>query len=263
LTPTPDILEPRGPDTISVRAWFALFGLFLVATVTPLALLLARQQWVWTWDPAEIGRQLGTMSAATKLLGFLVYVSLCCTFLPLPTGPIVSAVAMQQVAVTGEIWTTTLVVAAVGAAGSTIANLNDYHLFTWVLRSRHVARVRHTRIYRLGARWFARSPYLILVIFNVIPIPVDVVRMLATTYRYPRVPFATANYIGRFVRYGVIAWVTYRLGEKGWIASVALLAVAVALGARRVVPPVVRKLLRRRPNETATKLSNLTKDQRR
>ena len=132
-------------------------------------------------------------------------------------------------------------VAIVGAIGSTIANLNDYHLFTWMLRHRHVAKVRDTRAHRAGVRWFAACPFWLLVVFNIVPIPVDMVRMLATTYRYPRRQFAAANFLGRFVRYGVIALVTYRW-NLGWVAVVALLAMAVMLGAVRVVPAALRKL---------------------
>ena len=127
---------------------------------------------------------------------------------------------------------TAAIVGAVGGAASTVANLNDYHLFTWLLRSRRIARVRHTRLYQASARWFARSPWFILVIFNIVPIPVDVIRMLATTCRYPRLPFAAANFLGRFVRYAAIAAGTYLLGQQGkWVVwgLLALLAVIVLI----------------------------------
>ena len=137
------------------------------------------------------------MDPAVKLLIFGIYISLCCTFLPLPTTPIVAALATREAAVTGELWSTVVLVGVVCAAASTIANLNDYHIFTWMLRSRQVAGVRRTRMYACAARWFARSPFVILVIFNIAPIPVDVIRMLAATHRYPRVPFAAANFVGK------------------------------------------------------------------
>lgn len=249
----------EAPDDVSVRRWFAFYALLLVAAAVPLVILAAGNDWqtdTWWRSGLSLGERWSGFLAAfrqasptVKLLGFAIYISLCCTFLPLPTSGIVAAVATQEVAVTGEIWTTALIVAAVGALASTIANLNDYHLFTWMLRHRRVASVRGTRLYASASRWFSQSPFAILVIFNFIPIPVDVIRMLATTYRYPRTPFAAANFIGRFVRYGTIAFVTFALRDAGWVAVVALLGLAVLLVAAKVFPRLWRMLLRARASQ--------------
>lgn len=241
MTATADLqTTAAAADGVSLRRWFAFYALFLAAAACPLAVLLADSSWTWTWRPEQIGRQLQAMSPAIKLLAFLVYISLCCTFFPLPANPVVAALATHEAAITGELWSTVLLVGAVGAAASTIANLNDYHIFTWMLRSHRVAAVRRTRLYVLASRWFARSPFLILVVFNIAPIPVDVIRMLATTYRYPRRAFAGANFVGRFVRYSVIAFVTF-WWNLGWIAVAALLAVAVALLLAKVAGSLLRR----------------------
>jgi membrane protein YqaA with SNARE-associated domain len=110
-----------------------------------------------------------------------------------------------------------------------------------MLRSRRIARVRSSRIYHAAAEWFAKAPFFILVLFNVMPIPLDVVRMLATTYQYPRIRFAGANFVGRFLRYGVIAFVTY-WWNLGWIAVVSLLALAIAMGVARLLRPLAYRL---------------------
>lgn len=239
-------------DGLSIRLWFACYAGFLVATCVPLALLIAAEPWSASAWAHEYKTLLPQVPAAAKLLAFAVYLSVCCTFCPLPTGWIVAAVATREAAVAAgasdNVFVvavlTTFLVAAVGAVGSTIANLNDYHLLTLMLRSRRVARVRHTRTYRLAVRWFARAPFFLLVLFNIIPIPVDVIRMLATTYRYPRMPFAAANFLGRFVRYAVIAFVTY-WWDLGWMAVAALLALAVVLGLGRAVKSVWQRLAAR------------------
>jgi membrane protein YqaA with SNARE-associated domain len=155
---------------------------------------------------------------------------------------IVAAVAMKNVAVGPDVWTTTLAVAAVGAVASTMANLNDYHLFTWMLRNRRIGKLRDTKLYRVSARWFERSPFFLVTLFNILPIPVDVVRMLATTYRYGRLPFAAANFVGRFIRYAVIAFVTYSLGNQGPWVVLGLLGVAVVLGAGKAAAAAMRKI---------------------
>ena len=175
---------PHLPDDVSVRRWLAFYGLFLLAVGAPLWMLISRQGWSWSAWLAEPVQTFQNTTPAVKLLCFALYVSLCCTFLPLPTGWIVAAVATRQAAVTGNVWTTVLLVGLVGAAGSTIANLNDYHLFTWMLRHHRIAKVRTTRTYQAAARWFAKGPFLIIVVFNIVPIPVDMIRVLATTSRY-------------------------------------------------------------------------------
>lgn len=251
------MIEPQLIDGLSLRRWFALYGAFFLAMAVPLVLLAAELNWNWEdWkDEDTATATLGTMSPAVKLLAFALYLSLACTFVPIPTGWIVASLAMQEFAIGSNVWTTTLIVAAVGAACSTLANLNDYHLFTWMLRSQRIAAVRNTRTYQASAKWFARSPFFLLVLFNSIPIPVDVIRMLAATYRYPRLPFAAANYIGRFVRYGVIAFATY-WWNLGWVAPAALLALAIVLAVVRVGPKIVRKLHATITNRRRSRLSD-------
>ena len=235
------LLKARLPDRVSVRRWFAAYGTALAAACAVLVIAGMRDAWTWRDWRYEFVPTFTAAGTELKLLGLGIYASLCCTFLPLPTGWIVSAVAMREAAVGAGPWTTTLLVATVGAVGSTVANLNDYHLFTWMLRSRGVSRVRKSRTYRAAAKWFATAPFLILVTFNLIPIPVDVIRMLATTFRYPRVPFAAANFIGRFVRYGIIAFVTY-YWNLSWVAPAVLLGLAGVLGIGRLGPVAARRL---------------------
>ncbi len=249
------LIESQSTDGVSLSRWFALYGAFFLAMAVPLVLLAAGQNWNWQDWRANPTATLAAMSTAVKLLAFALYLSLACTFVPIPTGWIVASLAMQEVAIGSNIWATTLIVAAVGAAGSTLANLNDYHLFTWVLRSHRIAAVRNTRTYQASAKWFSRAPFFLLVLFNFIPIPVDLIRMLAATYRYPRLPFAAANYIGRFIRYGVIAFVTY-WWNLGWVAPAALLALAIVLAVVRVGPKIVRKLHAAITNRRRSRLSD-------
>ncbi len=217
-------------DGVSVSRWFLFYGVALAVCCVLLGLLTAGYAGVGK----GIQQWFAHLPVGVKLLGLGIYTSLCCTFLPLPTGWIIAAVATRAAAVGTDAWTTALIVASVGGVGSTIANLNDYHLFTLMLRHRKIGAVRKSVAVRAAMRWFSRAPFFILVVFNVVPIPVDLVRILATTYRYPRLRFTAANFIGRFVRYGVIAYVTYRLA-LGWMAVIGLLALAVVLGVFRIL----------------------------
>ena len=205
--------------------WFALYAVMLAAAGACLAVLLL--------GPAagsfDSWAQFKSSPPEVKLLTFGIYISFCSTFFFLPANWIVAVVATRTLAVGTGLWDTVLLVGLVGATASTVANLNDYHLFTWMLRHHKIAKVRHTRIYKIAARWFDKSPFFLVVVFNILPIPVDVVRMLAATHRYPRAAFAAANFVGRLIRYGAIAYLVYYFELSVTTATTIMLALAVAM----------------------------------
>jgi membrane protein YqaA with SNARE-associated domain len=266
----PDPPQSVLPDEVSVLRWFVGYGLGLAAALAVTILLASRYDWqTASWLGGDLGFSqrwqnfLAVVAGApvtVKLLVFAIYISLCTTFFPLPTGGIVAALATREAALAAglglEVWAeaavTTLIAATVGAAASMVANLNDYHLFTWLLRSDRVGAVRRTKLYARAIRWFRRSPFFLLVVFNILPIPIDLVRLLAVTWRYPRGPFAVANFVGRFIRYGVIAFVTY-WWNLGWVAVTGLLAFAILLALAKGLLALVRKT--RETNEPAGEVS--------
>ena len=260
----PRMLQPHLPDDITVKHWIGLYAAYFLALAVPLILLIANEPWTWSEWFERAGETFARTSVSVKLLVMGLYSSIACTFLPLPTGWIVAGLATREAAVANGAsesalivaLLTTLTVSLVASIGSTIANLNDYHILTWMLRHHRIAAVRETRTYQSAAKWFSRSPFFLIVLFNIIPIPVDFVRMLATTYRYPRGPFAAANFIGRFIRYAVISFVTF-WWNLGAMAPIALLALAVVLGLGRIGPKFVRRMLSRRGDRRVGALSNI------
>ncbi len=236
MTTTIDISD-QGPDGISVSKWFAFYALLLAISGTVIALMLRDTAVAFPHSFDQFASELSKLPSGIKLLVFGVYISLCCTFLPLPATAVVAALATREASVGSGLADTVLIVASVGALASTIANLNDYHILTLIFRSRHVAKVRNVRAYHMAEGWFARSPFLLLVVFNFLPIPIDIVRVLATSHRYPRKQFAIANFLGRFIRYGIIAFATYRW-NLGWIAPVAFLALAIAIALVKMLSAV-------------------------
>jgi len=262
------ISAPNLPDDITVKHWLAFYVVFFAALAIPLGWLLARQGWSWTAWTEQPAETFSRAAPAVKLLVLTLYASIACTFLPMPTGWIIAGVATRQAAVAAglagdpqvQALLTALIIAVCGGIGSTVANLNDYHLFTWMLRRRRIAAVRDTRTYRSAARWFARQPTFLLVLFNIIPIPVDFVRILAISYRYPRWPFAIANFVGRFIRYFIIALVTF-WWDLGIAAPIALLVLALVLGSVRLVPKAIRRIFGRPANQPAREMSNQTASQ--
>lgn len=208
---------PRPEPAINLRLWFVLFVLWMAALT-----VVARLSPLATEAGFEIGRKVWLLSV------YAFYLSLCCSFCPLPTAWIVLLMASNEVALVSNPMLRVVIVAVAGALGTVMANLNEYHLLTYLLGQGKVARVRDTRAYRLAAGWFSVTPFAVLLAVAVLPIPVDPVRWLAVAYRYPRRRFAAAYFTGRSLRYALFATLAVWLDLHRWHIIV-IQAVIVAL----------------------------------
>jgi membrane protein YqaA with SNARE-associated domain len=244
-------------DGINLRRWFLFYLLFLVA-LTTLALLN-----LFHYDRTDSSLSLRIWLSAL----YLFYLSLCCTFFPAPTtwiillmaSPIVALVEPHTLAGPLQLsestasvlaaLSTIFIVAALGALATAIANLNEYHIFTFLLRFGRVHKIRQTKFYRTAHRWFTVSPFAILALFGILPIPVDVVRWLAISSRYRRDHYAWANFLGRFVRYALLAAAATLL-QIGWVG---ILVIQLTLSALVVLRFLA---LRRTRSAQDTQLDN-------
>jgi membrane protein YqaA with SNARE-associated domain len=199
------VVAPYGPATgaagpaIGYRLWFMGFGGWLVV------LALATR-----WGIHEIDHGGSSIGWATWILALTAfYLSLCCAFFPAPTTWIVLLAASDmmagQVGIAGHELGRLAVVATVCAVSSSLANLNEYHIVAYLMKSRRLAKIRQTRLYSAASNWFRKSPFWILMLFSFVPIPVDVIRWLAVLTHYDRVKFIIANLIGRWFRYALCA----------------------------------------------------------
>ena len=183
------------------------------------------------------------------LAGYAFYLSLCCTFVPAPTTWIVMLLASdlvaQQLGIVDHRPERLVIVCTIGALATALANLNEYHIFVYLLRKKRVAKVRETGLFNAASGWFHASPFWILTLFSFLPIPIDVIRWLAITARYPRWRFFWANFVGRWFRYAI--WAVAAMGLALSARQILLLqAVLVAIALVRVVPRLVRRFRDRR-----------------
>ena len=236
--------RPRADnEQINLRGWFASFLGYLVA--------LAGAVYLGLYLVQKGNSEWGTV--VWVIAGMMFYLSLCCTLCPLPTTWLILAVgsggALAQLIGPGSAqamdsiiggWAKVGIVAVLGGLATTIANLNEYHIFTFLLRYRHVSKVRQTRLYNWAAKWYTKEPFLLLVSFCFIPIPVDVVRWLAISHRYPRRKFFAANILGRGSRYVLMAVFSDAMGLGLWTILV-IQAVLVLIAAKRVLPKLWAK----------------------
>lgn len=226
-------LEPPGgknpEDGFNLRRWFALYCLWM-AVLTGVVL--------WGEGTAHTADQLRYKAALLCL--YVFYLTLCCTFCPLPTSWIVMLLASNAVDLIHAPALRLIVVSAVGAFGTCMANLNEYHIFTFILRYGKIARVRETRFYHFAAKWFAVSPFAVMALVSFIPIPVDVFRWLAITCRYSRLRFFAAYFVGRFCRYALWAATTIWFNLDIWHIML-IQIVLVLLAAVRILSTCYRR----------------------
>jgi len=186
MTDCADTSAARGNRDISARKWIASFSVFLVAAGS-LYLL---------------SREFGPLVRFEVLLILLLYTSVACTFLPLPTAWIILWAARE---------TDPLSASIVGVAGTCIANLHDYYIINHLFGIDRIGRIKEKRFYRGAVRWFGRAPFITLSAASFLPIPVDVVRIIAVSTGYSRLRYTLATFTGRFPRYLLLAWLGYEL----------------------------------------------------
>jgi len=217
--PTEVELRLRRHEPIRFRAWFYPFIALLAVLVV-----------------VKVSRPDTSLAV---LAAYLAYMSICCTFCPLPTTPVVLWLAAP--AAGGGLGLEPFVVASLGAVGTAIANMNDYYLLTFLYRYRPVRRVRTTFLYKRFAVWYNRAPFATLAAASFLPIPVDFVRLLAISEGYSRARFALGSLVGRWPRYLLLAALAERF-DLTWQWVLGIGGATVVLGLWRGLPALAQKL---------------------
>jgi membrane protein YqaA with SNARE-associated domain len=130
-----------------------------------------------------------------RLVTLLMYMSMAFTFCPLPTLWILLWMAREIDPVA---------VALVGALGTCVANLNDYHILHYLFRLEKIKRATGTKAFQGAVRLYMKAPFIALSIASFLPIPIDVIRILSVSTVYPRARYVLATFAGRFPRYLLI-----------------------------------------------------------
>jgi membrane protein YqaA with SNARE-associated domain len=130
------------------------------------------------------------------LLFYFTYMAVACTFLPLPTPPMVMAYGQKFDPV---------LIAFLGGIAFCISALIDYSLVTLVFRYEKIARIKKTKLYCKVERLFNKYAFVSLVVAAFTPIPLEPVKVVACASRYNKVRFILACFVGRTPRYYLLA----------------------------------------------------------
>lgn len=223
----PEIVPLKIPD-IPVGRIFLFLGLFYLTAICirvffiegPSLFTLLKQ---FTKPDTTVPR------TGSILFDYFLYMCVACQFFPIPTLP--------PIAFTAKAFHPVLVSFA-GAIGTCIANLNDYAILGWLFRHHRVKKVRDIHTYRKLLHFFDKYAFLTLSAAAFLPIPVDVVRMLAISRAYTFWKYLLAAFVGRFPRYLIFAYIGKELPAK-WILILFVLSTLPA--AAKFLSDIIKK----------------------
>ena len=133
----------------------------------------------------------------SKLAGFFVYMSAACSVLPLPTPPYVIGM--------GKIFNPYLI-ALLGAFGNSIAAFLEYHFISWLFsRNELQQKIEANKFFQRLTIFFNRAAFPCIVFTGFSPLPVDPFRFTAILTRYFMPKYLLAMFIGKYLRYYLLA----------------------------------------------------------
>jgi ribonucleoside-triphosphate reductase len=136
---------------------------------------------------------------------------------PFPHEPVLLGIARDHGA-----WACALI----STWGALVAALIDYRFtLPWVHKPEVRAKYVDAALYQKSARWFAKAPFLTIVVTGLTPIPFYPFKFLALASGYSRTLYMWGIFVGRTPRYWMLAYLGYVLQPPTW--SLVLLAMIV------------------------------------
>ena len=201
--PSPELPALKIPEIASGKIYLFLIAFYL--SILGLRIFVVHGPSLFVLLKQFAKPDLVVPRSLSILIDYFLYLCLACQFIPLPTIPAIALVAKVFHPV---------FVAVVGAAGTSIANLNDYAILGWLFRNKKVKKVRDIRTYRRLLYYFDKQPFLTLTVGAFLPIPIDVVRLMAISRAYTFWKYILAAFVGRVPRYLIIAYLGKELSPK-------------------------------------------------
>ncbi len=144
---------------------------------------------------------------------------------PLPNEPALWVV--QSLHKISPVW-----LGLAGALGAGAAAMLDYQLIRSTFGHPRIDALRDRRLFRWAIRAFSWAPLATVTAFAALPLPISVVRIVAPASGYARHRYMAGIFAGRWIRYGLLAWLGAGWMLPRWtlIPVVAVIAIG-AIGA--------------------------------
>jgi len=207
--------------------------------------------------PERLGKRVYCFAAVLGALGLanlfiLVFKPAINPFLALflysiPSNSAVSVFPHEPVIVFCGSLYSPLVISLVAGAATCVAGFLDYQVFTPLLNLQALDSLKDGVVYRKSVRYFAKMPFLIILIAGFSPIPFVPIKILAFSSRYPLRRYIAALFLARAPRYYILALIGEFFDIPNWI----LLAIFALIFGYVIVKKGVHLLRRGRREQNA------------
>jgi len=161
-----------------------------------------------------------------ELISYFLVMSISCNLVPIPTYPFILYVSHDY-----AIW----LIVLVGTIGSVISAIIEYNFIDFLMRFDRFARLKETNSYQKYVKYFDRFSFHSIMLASVLPLPLDVIRILAIMRRYAKWKYLVATFIGRIPRILIFAVLGSQLAYSKAIAIALLIITLLIEVIRRVV----------------------------
>ncbi|MGH1362378.1 MAG: VTT domain-containing protein [Calditrichia bacterium] len=142
----------------------------------------------------------------------------------IPSHMLVGLIPQEPILLVAAKYASPLYITLVAAIGYTIASLLDYLLLLPLLNRNFIQdRIEDSSFYQRARRYFRKSPFMILLAANALPLPFYPLKFLSIVSHYPFWRYISAMFLGRLPRYYLIAYLGFAFEFPTW-ALVAMLA---------------------------------------
>lgn len=160
------------------------------------------------------------------LVSYFLVMSVSCNLVPIPTFPIVLYVSHDY-----AIW----MIVLFGAIGASISALIEYNIIDFLMKFDRIAKLKQNGKYQKYAGYFDRFSFRSIMLASLIPLPLDVIRILAITRRYSKWRYLLATFLGRIPRIFIFAFLGSQLAYSKLIAIILLAAMLILELTRRII----------------------------
>jgi len=174
----------------------------------------------------------------SKLAGYLLYMSIACSIIPLPSPPYVIGM--------GKIFDPAII-ALVGAFGNSVAAFFEYNFITWLFSKTELQqKIETNKYFQRFSNFFKRAAFSCILFTGFAPVPFDPFRFAAILTRYFLPKYLLAMFIGKYLRYYLLAW----LGDSFQISNQYLFIMLIILLLVPIISTFILKRLRAREYES-------------
>ncbi len=161
-----------------------------------------------------------------ELMSYFLIMCTSCNLIPIPTLPFVLYISHDY-----AVW----MIVLFGAIGASISSIVEYYVIDFLMKFDRFAKLKQNGKYRKYASYFDKFSFRSIMLASLIPLPLDVIRVLAITRRYSKWKYLLATFLGRIPRIFMLTFVGSQLAYSKTIAIILLAAILIFELTRRVI----------------------------